>query len=115
MAIEGRTRLINSAASTQQFELGAWLGTYRVPPKVAKEKVTVVRSVDGAGLSCVPTVSTRKFSDPLLQQGDEGAALLDVLAAFEKPTTVTAAMTKLKAKPRFDPELARDVIEHLAS
>ncbi len=113
--LDGRTRLINSAASTQQFELGAWLGSYRVPAKVAKEKVTVVRSVDGAGLSCVPTVSTRKFSDPLLQQGEEGAALLDVLAAFEKPTTVNAAIVKLRVKPRFDPELAREVIDHLAS
>ena len=113
--IEGRTRLINKSAATQQFELGAWLGTYRVPAKLAKEKVTVVRSVDGAGLSCVPGLSTRKFSDPLLQQGEEGAALLDVLAAFEKPTTVNAAITKLKSKPRFDPESAREVIDHLAA
>ncbi len=109
VAIEGRTRLINTAASTLQFELGAWLGPYRVPARVAKEPVTVVRSIDGAGLSCAPSVSRRKFSDPLLQQGEEGAALLDVLAAFERPTTVNAALTKLKTPD------AREVIDHLAA
>ncbi len=109
VAIEGRTRLINTAASTLQFELGAWLGPYRVPVRVAKEPVTVVRSIDGAGLSCAPSVSRRRFSDPLLQQGEEGAALLDVLAAFERPTTVNAALTKLKIRD------AREVIDHLAA
>lgn len=109
LAIDGKTRLVNKSAATQQFELGAWLGQYRVPAKVAREPVTVVRSVDGAGLSCTPSVSRRRFSDPLLQQGEEGAALLDVLAAFERPTTVNAAMTKLRTKS------AREVIDHLAA
>ena len=109
LAIDGKTRLINRAAFTQQFDLGAWLGSYRVPAKFAREKVTVVRSIDGAGLSCTPTVSRKKFSDPLLQQGEEGSALLDVLAAFDKPTTVNAALQKLKTRS------AQDVIEHLAA
>lgn len=109
LAIDGKTRLINRAAFTQQFELGTWLGSYRVPAKFAREKVTVVRSVDGAGLSCTPSVSRKKFNDPLLQQGEEGAALLDVLHAFEKPTTVNAALQKLKTRS------AREVIEHLAA
>ncbi len=109
VAIEGRTRLINTAAATQQFELGAWLGQYRVPARVAKEPVTVVRSIDGAGLSCAPSVSRRRFSDPLLQQGEEGAALLDVLAAFERPTTVNTALTKLKTRG------ASEVIDHLVA
>ena len=101
--------MVNTAASTLQFELGAWLGPYRVPVRVAREPVTVVRSIDGAGLSCAPSVSRRRFSDPLLQQGEEGAALLDVLAAFERPTTVNAALTKLKVRD------AREVIDHLAA
>ncbi|MDP2274813.1 MAG: cobalamin-dependent protein [Archangium sp.] len=109
VAIEGRTRLINTSASTLQFELGAWLGPYRVPARVAKEPVTVVRSIDGAGLSCAPSVSRRRFSDPLLQQGEEGAALLDVLAAFERPTTVNTALTKLKTRD------ASEVIDHLVA
>ena len=109
LTIDGKTRLINSSASTLQFELGTWLGSYRVPARVAKEQVTVVRSIDGAGLSCAPSVSRRRFSDPLLQQGEEGAALLDVLAAFERPTTVNAALTQLRTKS------AREVIDHLAA
>lgn len=113
--LDGRTRLVNRAAATQQFELGAWLGAHRVPAKVAREKVTVVRSIDGAGLSCAPTVSPRKFSDPQLQQGEEGAALLEVLAAFEKPTTVAAALKRLTVKARFDVQSAGEVIHHLTA
>jgi hypothetical protein len=109
LAIDGKTRLINKAVYTQKFELGTWLGQYRVPAKLAREQVTVVRSVDGAGLSCTPSVSRKKFSDPLLQQGEEGAALLDVLKAFEKPTTVNAALTKLRTKS------ALEVIDHLTA
>jgi len=89
------------------------LGRYRVPPRVAQEAVTVVRSVDGAGLSCAPSLSRRRFSSPLLQQGEEGAALLEVLGAFERPTTVSTALARLR--PRLAPEAAREVIDHLAT
>ena len=109
VVIDGRTRLVNTSVSTLQFELGTWLGRYRVPAKVAQEKVTVVRSIDGAGLSCAPSLSRRRFSDPLLQQGEEAAALLDVLAAFERPTTVNSALKALKSKS------AREVIDHLTA
>jgi hypothetical protein len=113
--IDGRTRLLNTSASTQQFELGAWLGRYRVPARVAMEPVTVVRSIDGTGLSCAPALSRRRYSDPLLQQGEEAAALLDVLAAFEKPTSVNTALSQLRKKARFDADSAREVIDHLAA
>lgn len=111
--VNGGTRLKNAAAATLQFELGDWLGKYRVPGRVAKEPVTVVRSINGQGLSCAPSVSTRKFADPSLQQGEEGSALLAVLAAFERPTPVKAALAKLT--PRLEVKAARELIDHLAA
>ena len=105
VAVNGRTRLLNTSASTRQFELGDWLGRHRVPGRVAQEPVTVVRSVNGTGLACAPSVSPRRFSDPTLEQGEDGSALLAVLAAFERPTTVDSALAKLRSKARLDPEL----------
>ncbi len=112
--LSGRTRLRNTSASTLQVELGDWLGRYRVPVRVAKEPVTVVRSIDGTGLACAPSVSPNKFCDPMLQQGDDGAALLAVLAAFERPTTVDTAVARLGSTAQIDTESAREVIDHLA-
>jgi len=111
VAVHGRTRLVNAAASTRTFELGEWLGPHRAPARVAREKVTVVRSVDGTGVTCAPSLSRRRFSDPALQQGEEGSALLAVLAAFERPTAVDAAVARLK----MDPALAREAIDQLAA
>jgi hypothetical protein len=111
--IQGRTRLLNTAPSTQRFTLGDWLGSHRAPAKVAKEQVTVVRSVDGITLNCVPSVSPRRFSDPTLTQGEDGAILLAALATFERPTTVSSAVTQLGAKAKLDPNSAREVIDHL--
>ncbi|RKH36962.1 B12-binding domain-containing radical SAM protein [Corallococcus sicarius] len=113
LAIHGRTRLKNTAPWTQQFTLGDWLGSHRAPAKVAQEPVTVVRSVDGITLPCTPSVSPRKFSDPTLSQGEDGAILLAALAAFERPTTVASAVTQLGTKARLDPQSAREVIDHL--
>jgi hypothetical protein len=113
--LNGRSRLRNASASTQHFELGDWLGRYRVPGQLAREPVTVVRSVNGAGLSCAPSVSPRKFADPVLQQGEEASAFLAVLAAFEQPTRVDAAIAGLRKDAALDSESAREVIEHLAA
>lgn len=107
--VKGTTRLINRAAATREVALGDWLGPHRVPTKFAKEPVTVVRSTTGNGLSCAPTVNEKKFSDPLIQQGDEARALLEVLNAFEAPTPVDVALRKLKTPH------ARDVIDYLAT
>jgi hypothetical protein len=111
--LNGRTRLRNTAPSTLQFKLGDWLGHHKVPAKVAQEPVTVVRSVDGTGLACAPSVSPRRFTDPTLDQGEDGQILLAALAAFERPATVAQAVTQLGAKVRLDPHSAREVIDHL--
>jgi hypothetical protein len=111
--INGRTRLLNTAPATLQFKLGDWLGHHRVPAKVAQEQVTVVRSVDGTGMACAPSVSPRRFTDPTLDQGEDGRILLSALAAFERPTTVASAVTQLGAKVKLDPRSAHEVIEHL--
>ncbi|MCP3097975.1 cobalamin-dependent protein [Myxococcus sp. K15C18031901] len=111
--LQGRTRLMNTAPSTRRFSLGDWLGSHRAPTKFAQEPVTVVRSVDGITMSCAPSVAPRRFSDPTLVQGEDGAILLAALAAFERPTTVSAAVSQLGAKARLDPGSARDVIDHL--
>ncbi|MCP3169589.1 B12-binding domain-containing radical SAM protein [Myxococcus qinghaiensis] len=111
--VNGRTRLLNTAPSTRRFTLGEWLGQHRAPAKVAQEPVTVLRSVDGITLTCAPTVSPRKFSDPTLVQGQDGAILLAALAAFERPATVSSAVSQLGTKARLDPHSAREVIDHL--
>jgi hypothetical protein len=115
VAINGRTRLLNTAPSTLQFKLGDWLGHHRVPAKVAQEQVTVVRSVEGTGLVCAPSVSPRRFTDPTLDQGEDGRILLATLAAFERPTTVASAVAQLGAKVKLDPHSAREVIDHLVN
>jgi hypothetical protein len=111
--LEGGTRLRAASVSTSEVALGAWLGSWKVPAKVANERVTLVRSLDGTGLACAPTVSHRRFQDPTLQQGDEGAALLAVLAAFKRPTTVAAALKALRGS--LDADSAMEVIEHLTT
>jgi hypothetical protein len=113
IAINGRTRLLNTAPSTLQFKLGDWLGHHRVPAKVAQEQVTVVRSVDGTGIACAPSVSPRRFAEPTLDQGEDGRILLTTLAAFERPTTVSSAVAQLGAKVKLDPRSVREVIDHL--
>ena len=112
--IHGGARLVNTSAFTRQLELGEWLGRYRVPARVAHEPVTVVRSIDGTGLACAPSLSARRFSDPALQQGEEGAALLAVLAAFERPTAVKSALARFR-KAGLDSDSAREIIDHLAA
>lgn len=111
--VNGRTRLVNTAPSTRRFTLGDWLGSHRAPARVAGEEVTVLRSVDGITLSCAPTLQPRKFSDPALVQGEDGAILLEALATFERPTTVSSAVSQLGSKAWLDPHSAREVIDHL--
>ncbi len=113
--VTGRTRLRNTAASTRHFPLGEWLGAHRVPRRAAQERVTVVRSVDGAGLACAPTVDPERFYDSTLEQGEAGAALLAALSAFERPTTVDSALGQLRASAGLPPDAAREVIDHLAA
>ncbi|EAU65226.1 hypothetical protein STIAU_4062 [Stigmatella aurantiaca DW4/3-1] len=80
---------------------------------MAQEQVTVVRSIDGTGIVCAPSVSPRRFTDPTLDQGKDGQILLTALAAFERPTTVASAVAQLGTKVKLDPGSAHEVIEHL--
>jgi hypothetical protein len=75
--------------------------------------VTVVRSVNGTSLSCAPSLSPRRFTDPSLDLGEDGRILLSTLAAFERPTTVANAVAQLGTKVRLDPRSAHEVIGHL--
>ncbi|MGA9523031.1 MAG: cobalamin-binding protein, partial [Myxococcaceae bacterium] len=113
IAIHGRTRLRNTAPSTLRFTLGDWFGTHRVPEKVREEAVTVVRSVDGTEIYCAPSVSPRRFTEPTLDQGEDGRILLTTLAIFEQPTTVATAVAQLGTRVHLDPSAAREVIDHL--
>ncbi|AGC43186.1 B12-binding domain-containing protein [Myxococcus stipitatus DSM 14675] len=113
VSVNGRTRLVNTASAARRFTLGDWLGSHRAPARVAGEEVTVVRSVDGITLSCAPTLQPRKFSDPALVQGEDGAILLAALGTFARPTTVSSAVSQLGAKVRLDPHSAKEVIDHL--
>ena len=114
-AIDDDTRLRTSVASTKQVELGEWLGRHCVPPGVAKERVTVVRSISGSGLACAPSLSPRRFSDPMLQQSEAGNAILATLAAFSRPTTVGRALAGLGSRAHLDPQSLRELVEHLAA
>ena len=51
----------------------------RGPVDAGIERARQLRSVDGAGLACAPSVSPSRFADKALQQGDDGRAVLEVL------------------------------------
>lgn len=115
VALKPGTRLVDASAAREVFGLREWLGAWRVPAKLAQEQVTVVRSVNGQGFTAAPKLSAKQFHHPLVQQGPEAQALLAVLDAFAKPTTVEAAVQALRAKAKLDPQLAEEVIAHLAA
>jgi hypothetical protein len=111
--LNDRTRLKNVAPSIRRYPLGDWLGSHRVPPKVAQEEVTVVRAMDGATIVCAPSLSPRRFQDPMMNQGQEAQTLLSGLAAFEHPTTVAQAVTQLTAERKVSRTDAKEAIELL--
>lgn len=80
-----RTKLQSTIVSKSTPTLGEWLGSHRAPPKLAGERITVLRAADGAGLALAPRL---KLNDPDVQTGAEAAALLAVLEAFEQPATI---------------------------
>lgn len=112
--LTGRTRLRNTAPETKAVRLGEWLGAWQVPAKLQQTPATVVRSVDGNGLTCAPLVDPRRLRHPHLQAGEEGALILSALEAFRRPTTIDAALSQLKATARVAPDDARELIAHLA-
>ena len=107
--IDGRTRLKNTSPSTRTVSLGQWLGAHRVPAKLQNTEVTAIRSVDGVGMACAPTI--RQTIDDSLQTGREAAALLEVLSLFAKPTSVTEALTKLGRSRLPADELIHHLVE----
>lgn len=110
---DANARLRSASVATRNFNLADWLGAYRVAPSMAKELVTVVRSVNGGVLACAPGVKSKKQLDPTLEQGEAGRVLLAALEAFERPTSVKAGLAQLKQRASLDPDSALEVIEHL--
>lgn len=112
--VTGRTQLVRTA-EVQRTTVGDWLGAFRVPAQVAKAPLTAVRAVDGAGLACVPSLDPRRFSDAALQQGEDAAALLAVLDAFARASSVEAAVGALQRRAGLLPPVSRELIEHLTA
>jgi hypothetical protein len=108
-----RTRLKNTAPSLRRYPLGDWLGSHRVPAKLAGEEVTVVRAVDGATIVCAPTLTPRRFREPRMNLGRGAQTLLSGLASFDQPTTVGQALTRLISETKLVPSEAREAIELL--
>jgi hypothetical protein len=109
------TRLQSAVASTFQLALGDWLGRHLVPRHVANEPITVVRAASGEGLACAPRLDPRTFADKNLEQGEVARAILDVLAAFERPLRLETALSRLRSKSRLDPRVAREIIDGLTT
>lgn len=109
-----RTKL-RASTEFKQVSLGDWLGRYKVPAAVVAEPVTVLRSENGAGMACAPALSPKRFSDPMLQQGEEGAAVLTALDAFKKPGSIGSVMPKLKAALGVDDGAVFELVDHLVS
>jgi len=105
VAFSGDTRLVKTCPWTADVKLGDWLGAYRVPARFRKTPLTVVRSMTGAGLALAPMLAPNAFADPRLQQGELGATFQAVLAAFEKPTAVDAALRKAPGGRELLPDL----------
>jgi hypothetical protein len=114
LEITGSSRLKNATLPVGKYSAGEWLGQHRAPQWTWNEQVTAVRTIDGVGLACAPTIDNRKFIDIELQVGDSAAELLAVLAAFDRPTTVKAAMAALRADKKVRLDRVPEVIDGLA-
>jgi hypothetical protein len=96
IVVTPRLRLQNAAPQTRELTLGAWFGAHAVPASLHDEPVTAVRSSNGTGLVCAPSVNPRRFTHPSLHQGKEAQAILSVLDAFSKqPASVADVIKKL--------------------
>lgn len=114
VALPKGARLVNGAASTQELPLGAWLGAWRVPARVAKTPVTVVRANNGHGLALAPGLSPRTYQHPSLQQGEEAVALAAALEVFARPTAVEQGVAALRGRGKLPAAEARALIDALA-
>jgi hypothetical protein len=114
-AVNGRTRLVTSVASTRVVTLGDWLGRYRVSARAVQTPVIVLRTADGNGLACAPSLDAGHLADPMLQQGPDGSAILSALDAFAHPATVAAVVTRLRRELALDSRSAREVVAGLVA
>lgn len=112
-AITAKTRFVKAVSERRSVSLGAWLGEHAVPAKVRAQPLTVMRAADGAGVACAPSLDPRTFSDPNIEQGASAAAILEAMAAFDSPSTLDAAVTRMVKKAGLDAESAHGVIDHL--
>lgn len=113
-ALTGRTKLAASTV-TRSVPLGQWLGQHVVPAKAANVPVTVLRSSNGAGMACAPTLDPRAFDDSMVQHGEAATAVLETLEACARPTTLDAATARLMKRLAVDEGSAHEVIDHLVS
>jgi hypothetical protein len=113
-ALTSRTKLVTSTVR-REVPLGEWLGSHVVPTKVATVPVAVLRSANGAGMACAPTLDARAFEDSMVQHGEAATAVLETLAACARPTTVDAATSRLMKTLSVDESAALEVVEHLVS
>ncbi len=111
--IAGSTPLVANLGSTHELSLGEWCGAFRVPVAARKTPVTLVRSVDGAGLACAPDLSPRAFLEPSIRHGDEARAILTALETFARPTSSDAAIARLRTSARLAPPEARELVDGL--
>ncbi len=112
VSLTPRTRLRRRVAQERRMTLGDWLGAWRAPAKSARAEVTVLRSEDGQGLACAPSVDERRCDDPAVEAGERGAVLLATLEAFARPSSVEAGAGELVAQG-LDEGSALDVVAHL--
>lgn len=110
--LRGDTKLINAAVDTQSHLLGDWLGSYRAPKKLVKERVTTIRSRNGTGLSLAPTV--KSDVDQSIIHGAEAELMLATLELFRKPTALHR-FDKLLQDRRIDEETGQHVLDGLIS
>jgi hypothetical protein len=111
--VHENSQLVNACVAREEFELGQWLGSHRVSPKVSHEGVTVLRSINGNGLSCAPSVPVSEFEDALLQQGHAASQVLSVLQAFERALPVKTAIAALRKSKKMNAETSNEIIEYL--
>ena len=104
---------VASVAQTHHYELGDWLGRHRVPARRTKVPVTALRSTDGTGLACAPSLDP-SFSDASLENGKSAEAILAALAVFSLPVRVDEAIGRLATEHGIDPELTEGLVAELS-
>jgi B12 binding domain len=112
VALNAHTPLVNASAATASFTWRDWFGAYQTPSRLADEQVMVIRSADGHGLTCAPSVRLQKNVEPSVYQGDDAKLLLDLLQGFHQPKPMRQVLAQL---PPQQADHGREAVEHLVS